>query len=64
MNKGEVILFFFFISLSLSFFFLFSSPGIFSLMNQGLLWEVLHKEIKPKPAVKPGFGAPRGKLPH
>lgn len=63
MNKGEVILFFFHFSLSL-FFFLFSSPGIFSLMNQGLLWEVLHKEIKPKPAVKPGFGAPRGKLPH
>lgn len=62
MNKGEVILFFFL--LSLFFFFLFSSPGIFSLMNQGLLWEVLHKEIKPKPAVQPGFGAPRGKLSH
>lgn len=39
------------------FFFLFSSPGIFSLMNQGLLWEVLHKEIN-QSRVQPGFGAP------
>lgn len=57
MNEDEATLFF---PVSPFFFFL---PW-FPLMNQGLLREVLWKEINPKPAAQPSVGAPRGKLPH